>query len=66
MIYFDVETKKTILKRIRGCLLPHGYLFLGGAETTMNLDSAYRVVNFGRTVVYAPGSGATAPASGAS
>ncbi len=56
MIYFDVETKKTILKRIRNCLLPHGYLFLGSAETTMNLDPEYQPVNLGRTVVYeAPG-----------
>jgi len=52
MIYFDVETKKMILKRIRNCLLPHGYLFLGTAETTVNLDPAYQPVTFGRAVVY--------------
>ena len=52
MIYFDVDTKKTILKKIRNCLLPHGYLFLGTAETTMNLDPAYQPVTFGRAVVY--------------
>jgi len=52
MIYFDVDTKKTILKRIRNCLLPHGYLFLGTAETTVNLDDGYQPVTFGRAVVY--------------
>jgi chemotaxis protein methyltransferase CheR len=52
MIYFDVETKKMILNRIRNCMLPHGYLFLGGSETTLNLDPRYRPVTFGRTVVY--------------
>jgi len=52
MIYFDVETKKSILRRIRNCLLPHGCLFLGSAETTMNLDPDYRPVTVGRTVVY--------------
>jgi chemotaxis protein methyltransferase CheR len=52
MIYFDVETKKTILKKIRNCLLPHGWLFLGTAETTTNLDSAYQPVPHGRAVVY--------------
>jgi len=52
MIYFDVPTKKTILKRIRTCLLPHGYLFLGTAETTMNLDPEYRAVTVDRAVVY--------------
>lgn len=52
MIYFDVETKKAILKKIRGCLLPHGYLFLGSAETTTNLDPQYQPVTHGKTVVY--------------
>ena len=52
MIYFDVETKKAILKKIRNCLLPHGYLFLGAAETTTSLDPAYKPVSFGKAVVY--------------
>jgi chemotaxis protein methyltransferase CheR len=52
MIYFDVETKKTILKKIRNCLLPHGYLFLGTAETTTNLDFQYQPVTHGKAVVY--------------
>jgi chemotaxis protein methyltransferase CheR len=52
MIYFDVETKKTILEKIRNCLLPHGYLFLGTAETTTNLDPSYQPVTFGKAVVY--------------
>jgi chemotaxis protein methyltransferase CheR len=55
MIYFDVETKKTILKKIRHCLLPHGYLFLGAAETTANLDPAYQPVAHGKAVVYRAG-----------
>jgi chemotaxis protein methyltransferase CheR len=52
MIYFDVETKKTILRKIRNCLLPHGYLFLGTAETTTNLDPQYQPVTHGKAVVY--------------
>ena len=52
MIYFNVETKKAILERVRGCLLPHGYLFLGSAETTVNLHPAYRPVGFGPAVAY--------------
>ena len=54
MIYFDVNTKKSILKRIRGCLLPHGYLFLGSAETTLNLDPAFRAVSSDQSVYYSP------------
>jgi len=41
MIYFDVPTKKRILGQIRQLLRPDGYLFLGGAETTLNLDESY-------------------------
>jgi chemotaxis protein methyltransferase CheR len=54
MIYFDIETKRTILRKIRNCLLPHGSLFLGTAETTMNLDALYQPVAFGKAVVYQP------------
>ncbi len=42
MIYFDVETKKAILARLGRLLRPDGYLLLGGAETTINLDDSYR------------------------
>ena len=41
MIYFDVEAKKQILSRIQKILQPGGYLFLGGAETTLNLDDSF-------------------------
>ena len=54
LIYFDVATKRTILGRIRRVLRPDGYLFLGGAETTMNLDDSYRRVALGKAVCYRP------------
>lgn len=44
MIYFDVETKKNILGRLKRVLRSDGYLILGGAETTFNLDDGYRRV----------------------
>ena len=52
MIYFDVPTKQAILKKIRACLQPRGSLFLGTAETTMNLDPAWVPVNHGKTTAY--------------
>ncbi|HXG49765.1 MAG TPA: protein-glutamate O-methyltransferase CheR [Methylomirabilota bacterium] len=52
MIYFDVETKRSILKRIRQCLQPQGCLFLGTAETTMNLDPDWHPVTLGKATVY--------------
>lgn len=56
MIYFDVETKKSILKKLRHCLRPHGSLFLGSSETTLNLDPHWVPVPQGSTVVYRPNS----------
>jgi chemotaxis protein methyltransferase CheR len=44
MIYFDAETKKSILGRVTRLLRPDGYLLLGGAETTLNLDDTLRRV----------------------
>src|SRR5262245_37632205 len=41
MIYFDVDTKKTILGRVAKLMRPDGYLLLGGAETTYNLDNSF-------------------------
>jgi chemotaxis protein methyltransferase CheR len=44
LIYFDIETKKTIFGRLTRVLRPDGYLLLGGSETTFNLDNSYRRV----------------------
>jgi chemotaxis protein methyltransferase CheR len=41
LIYFDTDTKRKILSRIRQMLRPDGYLFLGCAETTLCLDDNY-------------------------
>ena len=52
MIYFDVEAKKQILKKIGRLLAPDGYLFLGGAESTMGLDDSYQRMKFDRAGCY--------------
>ena len=52
LIYFDVETKKRILGRMRAVLAPDGALFLGGAESTLNLDDAFERVPCGPTSYY--------------
>jgi chemotaxis protein methyltransferase CheR len=54
LIYFDTETKKSTLSRMRSLLKPHGYLFLGGAETTLYLDSEFDQLSFHKTVCYRP------------
>ncbi|MGZ4814254.1 MAG: CheR family methyltransferase [Terriglobales bacterium] len=52
LIYFDVETKKQIFARIRRSLRPDGYMFLGGAETTLNLDNNFERVQYEKTAYY--------------
>lgn len=45
LVYFDLETKQSIFKRLRNVLAPDGYLFLGGAETTLMIDDAFERVS---------------------
>jgi chemotaxis protein methyltransferase CheR len=52
LIYFDVETKRSIFARIRRVLAPDGVMFLGAAETPLNIDDAFESVGVGKTVCY--------------
>lgn len=52
LIYFDVEMKKKILAKIRKILKPDGYLFLGGAETTLNLDLSFERMDYKQSGCY--------------
>jgi chemotaxis protein methyltransferase CheR len=52
LIYFDMSTKATILARIRDVLRPGGYLFLGSAETTINIDPKFIRVPLGKASCY--------------
>ncbi len=52
LIYFDVETKRQILERVRRVLKPHGHLFLGGAETTFQIDDRFERVSIGKATAY--------------
>ncbi|MGE3957485.1 MAG: protein-glutamate O-methyltransferase CheR [Vicinamibacterales bacterium] len=52
MIYFDTDTKKRVLRNARSLLRPDGYLFLGGAESPMNLDDSFERLPFERAGCY--------------
>lgn len=41
LIYFDLDTKRTVLSQIYDALSPNGYLFLGAAETTLNVHEKF-------------------------
>jgi chemotaxis protein methyltransferase CheR len=52
LIYFDVDTKRTIFGRVKRLLAPDGFLFLGAAETTMNIDDGFERLPFERAGCY--------------
>ncbi len=52
LIYFDHPTKAAILDRLRSKMHPRAYLFLGGAESTLNIHSAYQRVAVAGTACF--------------
>ena len=54
LIYFSVDTRRQILRRVRAACRPDGYLVLGSAETTLGVDERWRRVRFGTSTVYQP------------
>ncbi|HEY3497443.1 MAG TPA: protein-glutamate O-methyltransferase CheR [Polyangiaceae bacterium] len=52
LIYFDLDTKRSILTRLRRVLRRDGFLVLGGAETTTDLDETFVPVRVGAGVYY--------------
>ena len=52
LIYFDLETKRDILRRVRQVMAPDGHLFLGAAEMTMGVDDSWERVPAGRSSIY--------------
>lgn len=60
LIYFDIETKRSMLTRIRRVLRPDGYLILGASETTLMLDEAFERVALPHPACYRLRHGRTA------
>ncbi|MGY1848656.1 MULTISPECIES: CheR family methyltransferase [unclassified Blastococcus] len=58
LIYFDLPTKQSILRRVRDLMRPDGWLFLGAAETTLGVDDSWERVVIGRSSAYRPLKGA--------
>jgi chemotaxis protein methyltransferase CheR len=52
LIYFDLDVKRSIMAKMKKVLRPDGYLFLGGAETTLNIDDAFERTQVERGVCY--------------
>ena len=52
MIYFNIETKRQILMKLKRVLRPGGFIFLGGAETTLGVDDGFERVPFPNASCY--------------
>jgi chemotaxis protein methyltransferase CheR len=52
MIYFDNETKRSIMKEIHSTVFRGGWLLLGGAETAINLEERFDRLTVGNVTVY--------------
>ncbi len=63
LIYFDPETKTTILESISNVMAEDGFLFLGGAETVLGVSERFQLIP-GQRGVYGPTGGAGSLATG--
>ncbi len=63
LIYFDPETKTTILDSISNVMAEDGFLFLGGAETVLGVSERFQLIP-GQRGVYGPTGGAGSLATG--
>lgn len=52
LIYFDLETRREVLRRVRGALRPGGFLQLGTAEAIFGVGDGWERVAVGRGSVY--------------
>jgi chemotaxis protein methyltransferase CheR len=60
LIYFQVDSRRQILQRVRRVLRPGGYLVLGTAETALDVDAFERVPHDKATVYRLRGGGGPA------
>lgn len=52
LIYFGLETKKDIFKRLEKVLNPEGYFFLGGSETLLGINSEFERISLNKAPCY--------------
>ena len=55
LIYFEAETRKQIVQRVAGTLLPHGWLVVGASENLIDAGPQFQPQTHCRATVYQPG-----------
>ena len=54
LIYFEPETRRDIIKRVAGSLLPHGWLVVGASENLLDAGPQFVPQTHCRATVYQP------------
>ncbi len=52
LIYFDGQTQKNVIGRLRKALVPGGYLFLGHSETLQGIDDSFTFIHHDKGTAY--------------
>lgn len=60
LIYFDMDTKRDILRRVHATCAPDGFLLLGSSETTLDLDAHWEREAHDRVQLHRPITGVRA------
>ena len=55
LIYFDIASKSRVIQHFHNSLMPHGYLFLGHAESLFGINDQFHLVHLPSTTAYAKG-----------
>jgi chemotaxis protein methyltransferase CheR len=55
LIYFDLASKRRVIQHFFNNLLPHGYLFLGRAESLFGVSEDFRLVHLPGATAYVKG-----------
>ncbi len=55
LIYFDAASKGRVIQHFYNNLLPHGYLFLGHAESLFGINDDFRLMHLPSTTAYGKG-----------
>lgn len=55
LIYFDLASKRRVIRHFFNNLLPHGYLFLGHSESLFGVSEEFRLVHLPGATAYVKG-----------
>ena len=52
LIYFDMESRKKVIKDFHDALTPEGHLILGKTESIFSINELFTLVHYPQTIFY--------------